>query len=227
MTGTPPEDALAGLGILVVEDDPATASVIRGICEKYGAGDVYSAGDGLEALGVLAVRGDAIDVLVLDIVMPKMSGIDMLRHLVQHHPLPLGVVIQSGYVPGDVAEEVLDDPDAVGSPVADGGFLAKPFSGEDLVVRVQHAAEAARRKRDKIRKAVAGDLDGKVETLVARTAALHRVDAIEETLQRLDRRNPGFLAQLGLDLIRIILIALAAVALLSVGLGDWIRSIIN
>jgi two-component system cell cycle sensor histidine kinase/response regulator CckA len=77
---------------------------------------VVVAGDGLEALGLLD-GGLAIDVLVTDVVMPRLSGPDLVARLRGPYPT-LPVLFVSGYA--DVTAGRLDLPRT--------RFLAKPFS---------------------------------------------------------------------------------------------------
>ena len=69
---------LAGLRILVAEDDPANLDVIVGMARLVGA-EVTSARDGREALDAIAAQGP--DIVLLDIEMPVMSGLDVLREV--------------------------------------------------------------------------------------------------------------------------------------------------
>lgn len=64
--------------VLIVEDEKALASAYTTILEKNGF-DVRTAGDGEEALE--AVKAAVPDVILLDMLMPKMNGIEFLRSM--------------------------------------------------------------------------------------------------------------------------------------------------
>lgn len=64
--------------ILIVEDEKSLAEAYRLILEKHGYG-VYVAHDGEEALATL--DKNAVDLILLDINMPKMNGLEMLKKL--------------------------------------------------------------------------------------------------------------------------------------------------
>lgn len=75
---------------LVVEDDAATRTLLAGLLESIDC-DVDIAGDGEEALQRLQARD--YDVVLLDIVLPKMSGIDVMESLRRERPQTLGCII--------------------------------------------------------------------------------------------------------------------------------------
>ncbi len=79
--------------ILVVEDDPVQRLLYEVELGEEGY-DVVLARDGLEALE--QVRNEAPDLIVLDILMPHLHGLDTLRKLVALHP-NLPVIIHSAY----------------------------------------------------------------------------------------------------------------------------------
>jgi len=75
---------------LVVEDDATTRTLLVGLLESIDC-DVDVAADGEEALQRLQSRH--YDVILLDIVLPKMSGIDVMESLRRDHPHILGRII--------------------------------------------------------------------------------------------------------------------------------------
>lgn len=75
---------------LVVEDDATTRTLLAGLLESIDC-DVDIASDGEEALQRLQARD--YDVILLDIVLPKMSGIDVMESLRRERPQTLGCII--------------------------------------------------------------------------------------------------------------------------------------
>lgn len=75
---------------LVVEDDAPTRALLAQLLESLDC-DVDVAGDGEEALIKLTARD--YDVILLDIVLPKMSGIDVMEALLRDKPHMLGCII--------------------------------------------------------------------------------------------------------------------------------------
>jgi two-component system cell cycle sensor histidine kinase/response regulator CckA len=126
----PPPDG-AGRTVLVVEDETALARVVTRILTAGGY-RVLAADTGPEALALHAEKG--CDVLLTDVIMPEMSGPRLAELLHARHP-GLPVVYMSGYSNGLLGStRVLD---------ADIPFLEKPFTGEELLLKV-HEAIAAR-----------------------------------------------------------------------------------
>jgi DNA-binding response OmpR family regulator len=63
--------------ILMVEDDDATLSLLAAIAKHEGF-DALLAADGEEAMSILMNR--AVDAMVLDLLLPRTNGFDILRH---------------------------------------------------------------------------------------------------------------------------------------------------
>jgi two-component system cell cycle sensor histidine kinase/response regulator CckA len=114
----------AAARLLLVEDETAVRELLERILLRAGF-DVTSAPDALAAMRLAAEPG-GFDVLVSDVVMPGMSGIELARELRAKDP-KLRVLMISGYT-----EE------AVGKVGPDGiDLLGKPFSADDLIARVR------------------------------------------------------------------------------------------
>ncbi len=121
------KDELWGSGtVLLVEDEPTVRGVAERALTRHGY-TVITADNGEEALEVLA-RGEEIDLLISDVVMPGMDGPTMVRQAREDRP-DLKILFMSGY-----AEEQLRNSINVDNV----SFLPKPFS-------VQELAEAAKR----------------------------------------------------------------------------------
>jgi CheY-like chemotaxis protein len=91
----------------------------------------------VESGAVALERLDAADVLVTDVVMPGMSGVELAVRARERRP-NLPVVFVSGYT-GDATLAASDDPATA--------FLAKPFDGDELLRAVRTTLDAARTRR--------------------------------------------------------------------------------
>ncbi|MFN0180368.1 MAG: ATP-binding protein [Gemmatimonadales bacterium] len=114
--------------ILVVEDDDMVRAITTAILEDGGYQVVAREGPS-PALAYLLEGADPIDLVVSDIVMPRMSGPAFGRVLATTHPA-LPMLFISGYNPDEATR---NDLSGLGHP-----FLAKPFSREDLLRAVAH-----------------------------------------------------------------------------------------
>lgn len=69
--------------ILIVDDEAEVRRVLRLYFERHGY-EVVEAGNGHEAVGLL--RREAVDLVVTDVVMPDMDGLETLCHVRRHYP---------------------------------------------------------------------------------------------------------------------------------------------
>ncbi len=88
-------DHITGGTILVVEDDVAVRSNVRRVLERHGF-EILEARTGKEALAAVADSALAIDLVISDMVMPEMSGVE-LRERLQAVRATLPMLLMSGY----------------------------------------------------------------------------------------------------------------------------------
>ncbi len=110
--------------ILVIEDDSELADVVSQKLENAGFG-VVTTTTGLE--GVQLIDTEQVDLILLDLSLPDVDGIEILRHLRQRSAVP--IIIVSGRT--EEAERV------VGLELGADDYMAKPFSLNELVARVR------------------------------------------------------------------------------------------
>jgi PAS domain S-box-containing protein len=114
----------AGATVLLVEDEDALRAVIERILRKRGY-VVLAAASGAAALALVEQHAGPIDLLVTDVVMPKMSGQELAERLVQARG-DLPVLFMSGYSLEAVAKH--------GVLRAGARLLKKPFTPQDLAL---------------------------------------------------------------------------------------------
>ena len=128
-----------GVGtVLVVEDEPAVRDMTTQLLERAGYRVIAVAG-GPEALAS-ATNDEPIDVLVTDVIMPAMSGIDLAEQMLDRHPR-IGVVLLSGYT-----AETLDLERVTARGVL---FVPKPVTSNQLLQAVQRAQASSRAAADR------------------------------------------------------------------------------
>jgi DNA-binding response OmpR family regulator/thioredoxin-like negative regulator of GroEL len=123
-------DQLFGpLNVLVVDDMPTIRRMVRQMLQHLGVkGDIQEAGDGQEAWEALQER--PFDLVVCDINMPRMSGLDLLRHLratPQYQTTPFLMIS------GEVSEDIV----AASAESEVDGYLLKPFKIDSLEGRLR------------------------------------------------------------------------------------------
>jgi len=122
----PQESELWGTGtVLLVEDEPMVRTVAERALTRHGY-KVLTANNGEDALEILG-RGEAVDLLVSDVVMPLMDGPTMVREARKEFP-ELPILFMSGYAEEQLRKSI--DIDNV-------AFLPKPFSVQELAEAVR------------------------------------------------------------------------------------------
>lgn len=112
--------------ILIVEDYPVTQRVLSLTLRNNGY-EVLIAGNGLEAIALLEQY--PVDLALVDIAMPEMDGLALLRHLREDprfQSLPIVMLTASGQ----------DDDRALALSIGANGFLSKPASSQQLIETV-------------------------------------------------------------------------------------------
>jgi two-component system, cell cycle sensor histidine kinase and response regulator CckA len=113
--------------ILVVEDEANMLRLLERVLSKQGY-QVLTASDGEEAIEVHRSHKDGIDIILLDLGLPKISGRDVLVKLKTEKP-DVKIVIASGYLEPDLRSEV----ERVGLE----HFIHKPYILDDVVKIVE------------------------------------------------------------------------------------------
>ncbi|HEX2057895.1 MAG TPA: response regulator transcription factor [Actinomycetota bacterium] len=167
--------------ILVIEDEETIASAVAARLEKEGF-TVSVAGDGVE--GIQRFRSESPDLVVLDLMLPGMDGLEVCRRIQAER-----------YVPVLMLTARNDETDVlVGLGVGADDYVTKPFSPRELVARVKallrRVERAAAAPPQTIR---AGDIEIDTGRRLVQKAgrALHLTPIEFELLQRFAAR-PGF-----------------------------------
>jgi two-component system, cell cycle sensor histidine kinase and response regulator CckA len=113
--------------VLFVDDEAGIVDVSRLILQRLGY-RVLTAQSGREAVEIYHERHAAIDLVILDMIMPGMSGSDTYNELKKIRP-DVKVVLSSGYSINGQAKKILDRGCM--------GFIQKPFSMRDLSVKLR------------------------------------------------------------------------------------------
>ena len=161
------------LSILVADDEPLIRMTV-GDALRARRHFVATAADGAQTIAALQSR--AFDLVISDIRLPKVDGLAVLRHVLEHSPSTVVVLITAF---GSIA-------DAVGA-IKDGAYdyITKPFEMADLLLRVDRISERRdmRVELEAARAALAAR--GSSELLVGRTPAMvrlqERIDAIADS----------------------------------------------
>ncbi|MBA2810880.1 response regulator transcription factor [Streptomyces sp. KM273126] len=120
-----------GARVLVVDDDPTVAEVVSGYLDRAGY-VVDRAGDGPAALDRAAAHWP--DLVVLDLMLPGMDGLEVCRRMRGRAPVPVIMLTARG----DEDDRIL------GLEVGADDYVTKPFSPRELVLRVESVLRRTR-----------------------------------------------------------------------------------
>jgi len=120
----------AGARILVVEDEDVVRQLVRRVLESYGY-VVLEARNGTEGLEIAEREREALDLVLTDVRMPGMGGVQLVQKLGRPRP---PVLYMSGYSEDLVSPHALAD--------ADVAFVSKPFTPVELIERVRETLNA-------------------------------------------------------------------------------------
>ncbi len=128
--------------VLVIDDEPAVRLALVRVLEGAGY-SVRTAGHGAEGLAELSTR--PADIVITDIIMPQINGVETIRAIVRDHPHTRIVAISGGgsygmgsYKPNSITTT------AYLSAAREAGahaVLTKPFETRDILLAIGHTAE--------------------------------------------------------------------------------------
>jgi DNA-binding NtrC family response regulator len=149
--------------VLIVDDEPVQAGILGDILEHEGF-DVTTRTQPQEAL-TLAQR-QSFDLVICDLKMPGMDGIELLRQLHKIHP-DLTVIIMTAY--GTIETAV--------NAMRHGAFdyVTKPFSKEELLITVHRAIKHLELRRENVYLKEELGLRAAASTLIGRSEAMQKI----------------------------------------------------
>jgi two-component system, cell cycle sensor histidine kinase and response regulator CckA len=119
----------SGATILLVEDEPPVRSTVRRLLERHGY-QVLEASNGHDALSLIAARCSEIQLVVSDMVMPGMGGMELASRLRTISP-KIPVLLMTGYTEEAIAR--------TGERPHDGLIIEKPFTQHTMLEKVRGA----------------------------------------------------------------------------------------
>ena len=117
--------------ILLIEDEYLILKVIRRLLKSYGY-SIYVAADGEEALEVFARHRDEISLVLSDVGLPKMGGIEVFKKLKEMDP-HIKVVLASGFFEPDIKFSL--------HQLGVKGFIQKPYSNDEVLRQLREVLD--------------------------------------------------------------------------------------
>ncbi len=119
--------------ILVVDDEPSVCFLLKEELSEQKKFDVFTANDGVAAMNTLQQR--PIDVVLLDVKMPRVGGMEVLKFINEHHPTTQ-VIMLSNYADVKTAIEA--------TKLGAYDFVGKPYTRDELLSTVNRAIQHRR-----------------------------------------------------------------------------------
>jgi DNA-binding response OmpR family regulator len=170
--------------ILVVEDDPNLRATLKYNLVKDGY-KVVTAADGAEALEV--ARSDKPEMIILDLMLPKLSGLEVCRILRKEMTIPIIILTAKT----DEVDKI------VGLEIGADDYMTKPFSMRELLARVHALLRRAGTGRQQPVVEPESIKIGDLEINISRHQAFYRNSPLDLTPKEYDlllflARNKGF-----------------------------------
>ena len=128
--------------ILVVDDIGVVRKVAFHLLSEAGH-RVFEAASAVEALEVLESSRQPVNLVIVDVVMPEVNGVDLVRLIYERWPA-VRVLFMSAFPAEVLVREGLEHPNVM--------FLAKPFTRDELLTKVEAALRSEpKRNGDKSR----------------------------------------------------------------------------
>jgi CheY-like chemotaxis protein len=134
---SPTREAARSGTIMLVEDENSVREMTTRLLERAGY-RVIAVADGVAALTQIAEGGDDVDVVVTDVVLPRMSGVRLAERLIETYP-SIGLVLISGFLAA-----TLDLSSVTGHGAR---FVSKPIASRELLAVVNDAMAATVARR--------------------------------------------------------------------------------
>jgi CheY-like chemotaxis protein len=129
--------------VLIIDDDDAVRGALKRVLERAGY-SVRAASGGEE--GLLELRDQVVDVVVTDIIMPRMNGVDTIKAIVKEFPGIRIIAISGGgnfgiteYKPAAITTTAYLTAAKIAGAEA---VLTKPFETRDLIDAIEKVADA-------------------------------------------------------------------------------------
>ncbi|AFM27417.1 PAS domain S-box protein [Desulfomonile tiedjei] len=117
--------------LLMIDDEESIRNLGKELLNEAGY-NVLTAGSGQEALRIYREIWEGVSLVILDLVMPDMSGLECLEELLKVNP-DVKVLIASGYSPANQGREILE----LGAV----GFVSKPYNFKQILAAVRAALD--------------------------------------------------------------------------------------
>lgn len=129
----PSDSSDRDLCLLIIDDNETVLKVSKALLEEEGV-RVHSSDNAREGIEIYAAHCEEIDIVLLDLVMPEMSGAEIFRRLKEIKE-DVKIIVTSGYGVNEFEKRL--------EGVAPAGFLQKPFKRAELMQKIREVLSGA------------------------------------------------------------------------------------
>ena len=122
--------------VLLVEDEPELRELIEEVLKNNGY-NVFAPETTQEAIQIGTNKSLMLDLLITDMMMPEVNGLDLATKISQAHP-EIKVIVMSGYLEQELTEKI----DSSSTQF----FMQKPFSPNELIIKIQKIFDGTKKK---------------------------------------------------------------------------------
>jgi len=119
--------------VLVADNDPLILSMIEQTLTPLGY-DLLLASNGEEALTLMEKAESQVDLILTDVIMPGINGIDLAKQMISRNP-EIRVMFMSGYLCPSIAHH--------GIPDSEKAFVQKPFLPNTLIKKIRSVLKSS------------------------------------------------------------------------------------
>lgn len=119
--------------ILLVDDEQLIIEVMQDILENLGY-QILTANSGAKAISIYKAQKDEIDVVILDVIMPGMGGLETFEAIKSINP-DVKVILSSGYCVDHIVKKIMDR--------GCRAFIKKPFNIETISQKLREVLHEA------------------------------------------------------------------------------------
>lgn len=210
-------------GILIVEDDQSLGAAIQRFLIAKGYKKIFRATNGQEELAQLDVHEGVIYIVIVDLKMPVMGGFEMLQHATTTHKYPVGVIVTTGFG-GEEAQETFEK--VTSKEMVAMRMIDKPFTLDRLEGVIEVSLVQVHNKRLDHLIIPGEDFLDVFRSLRDNMVSKEMLAKTDNEIEKLSKRVPNFLQQLGYDVLKTLIIALLVIAVLKFGLSDLVNGVL-
>lgn len=218
-------------GILIIEDDEDINDMVCEQLKEEGYRNIIQAYDGLDGLNILNSDNKSIYLIILDLGLPNVSGIEIMKNLSSSSVYPTGILILTARSKNRSLMEIYE---VEGGNVMTFDYIEKPFSFKVVLEDVNRSLRLIHKSRKTILEQSSSNLHrsmDKIEENISKIKSdLNTIQVqsgeIRSTVTNIEKSSKSFIEEIGTEILKIAIIGLFIIGFLYFDSGDFIKSLL-